>query len=184
MSDEQRELHREEWKRNGDVAFGVSCRVCGREMALWFNGGELDRRECCGLEYRLEHVRVAIAGVPRAGKTTFAKVMAQRTEAPMFSTDDLISMSWSAASEEASRWFDLEGPLIVEGMAVPRALRKWLRAHDEGRPVDVLIWLGTPRESGPPGHDAMGKGAFTVLEEIAGTLLERGVRVEFPGPLT
>ena len=36
----------------------VTCRGCGREIHLFFNGGELDRKECCGYVYRTEHFRI------------------------------------------------------------------------------------------------------------------------------
>lgn len=32
----------------------VRCRLCGRLVRLWFNGGELDRQTCCGVSYALE----------------------------------------------------------------------------------------------------------------------------------
>lgn len=117
--------------------------------------------------------RVAIAGVPRAGKTTLAEEMGGGR-----STDDLIGLGWSEASLEASGWFDLPGPWVVEGMAVPRALRKWLAAYPTGTPCDRLIWLGRPHAEQSPGQAAMGKGAATVMHEIVGELRARGVAVE------
>lgn len=32
----------------------VLCPVCGRCFHLYFNGGELDEDECCGLSFRTE----------------------------------------------------------------------------------------------------------------------------------
>lgn len=117
--------------------------------------------------------RLAIAGVPRAGKTTLAEEMGGGR-----STDDLIGLGWSEASLEASGWFDEPGPWVVEGMAVPRALRKWLAAHSTGTPCDRLTWLGKPHEKHSPGQAAMGKGAETVMQGIVGELRNRGVAVE------
>lgn len=119
-----------------------------------------------------EVVRRAIAGVPRAGKTTLA-----RTLGAVRSTDDVMGLGWSGASDEVAAWLDEPGPLVVEGMAVPRALRKWLRAHPEGRPVDEVVWLGTPREELTPGQRRMGAGADTVMREIESELRRRGVIV-------
>lgn len=31
------------------------CIRCGKELHLYFNGGELDRVQCCGLSYFTEH---------------------------------------------------------------------------------------------------------------------------------
>lgn len=114
--------------------------------------------------------RVAICGVPRAGKSTLSREMGDER-----STDDIIGLGWSEASAEAARWFDDEGPMVVEGMTVPRALRKWLAANPEGRPVEEVRWLGTPREVLTSGQANMGKGARTVFEEILPELRRRGV---------
>lgn len=32
----------------------VPCKGCGRTIRLFFNGGELDRKQCCGYEYETE----------------------------------------------------------------------------------------------------------------------------------
>ena len=74
--------------------------------------------------------RVVIAGGPRTGKTTHANKLGAESGARVRHTDDLIGrLEWSAASQEVSQWFDEPGPWIVEGVAVPRAVRKWLAAH-------------------------------------------------------
>jgi adenylate kinase family enzyme len=120
--------------------------------------------------------RLAIAGLPRAGKSTLAaKLGVERGIGPR-STDDLIGLGWSQASETAAEWFDARGPLIVEGMGVPRALRKWLASRN-GCPVDELMWLGRPHEHLTPRQLGMGKGALSVLNGILDELRSRGVHV-------
>ena len=114
--------------------------------------------------------RVAIAGVPRAGKTTLAGPGAR-------STDSVMGLGWSESSEAVAGWFDEPGSLTVEGMAVPRALRKWLETHPTGRPVDEVVWLSRAREELKPGQRSMGAGAETVLEAIRSDLERRGVRI-------
>lgn len=69
--------------RTADVAhedISTACLGCGRLIHLYFNGGELDGRACCGYEYRLEHVRIDLvvvapplppAGPPPAGLSEF-----------------------------------------------------------------------------------------------------------------
>lgn len=116
-------------------------------------------------------MRRAVAGFPRSGKTTLGSAWGAR------STDDVMDREWSEQSVEVSRWFDSPGPLVVEGMAVPRALRKWLAEHPEGRPVDEVWWLAKPREELSDGQRNMGKGAETVLREIEPELARRGVRI-------
>lgn len=117
-------------------------------------------------------MRIVIAGGPRCGKTTFAATLGEAKH-----TDDLISMGWSEASAETSSWFDATGPWVVEGVAAPRALRKWLAAHREGKPCDVVHWMGRPYEQLSPGQLGMLRGCETVWAEIVGELRRRGVEI-------
>ncbi len=118
--------------------------------------------------------RVVIAGVPRAGKTT----LAGGSIVPVKSTDDLIDLGWSQASERASQWFDEPGPWVVEGVACPRALRKWLKRVPQGKPCDRIVWLDRPYVELTPGQTAMAKGCRTVWAEVKHELIRRGVDVE------
>lgn len=136
--------------------------------------------------------RVLITGAPRAGKTTLGLRMLD--EAPEYKgglpprlmhTDDLIGKlrgspaeSWSAASAAVSEWFDQDGPWIVEGVTVPRALRKWLARNPEGKPCDRVRLLWTPREVLSEGQAAMAKGTRTVWDIVEPELRSRGVEIE------
>lgn len=117
-------------------------------------------------------MKIAIAGVPKAGKTTLAEEIKFKKT---LRTDDLIEMGWSEASLKASKWFDLE-EFVIEGVAVPRALRKWLE-RNEGKPCDTLIWLDTEYVVLTPGQKTMAKGCITVFNEIKPELLKRGVKI-------
>jgi len=120
-------------------------------------------------------IKIAIAGIPKAGKTTLSKEI---SNGEVFHTDDLIkTKEWSAASLEISTWFNKEGPFIIEGVAVPRALRKWLRAHEKGKPCDKLIWLKNPYIKLSPGQETMAKGCIKVMDEIKEELRGRGVEI-------
>lgn len=122
--------------------------------------------------------KIAIAGVPRAGKTTRAKTIALGV-GELRSTDALKEIGdWSKESEIAAAMFDEPSAFVMEGMVVPRALRKWLASHPEGRPVDEVLWMGDPKVETSGGQDAMGKGALTVMREILPELQRRGVKVE------
>jgi hypothetical protein len=119
---------------------------------------------------------VAIAGVPRAGKTTVAQQLAGLGYA-VRSTDALVgSHEWSKASEEVATWFGTPGQAI-EGVAVGRALRKWLAAHPEGKPCDVVLWCEKPYLALSDGQRTMGKGCLTVWREIEPQLRARGVEI-------
>ena len=115
--------------------------------------------------------RIVIAGGPRTGKTTLSKLVGAST---VRHTDDL---GWSEASAEVSTWFDVDGSWIVEGVAVPRALRKWLAANPDGKPCDVAYWLEEPHERLTPGQASMAKGCAKVWGEILPELEARGVDV-------
>lgn len=122
-------------------------------------------------------MRIAIAGIPKAGKTTLSKEMESKPNcAKVFHTDDIIDkFDWSGASEEVSKWFNKD-EFLIEGVAVPRALRKWLNKN-KGKPCDKLIWLHEPYEKLSPGQKAMAGGCFKVMREIRFDLINRGVKI-------
>lgn len=124
--------------------------------------------------------RVAITGGPKTGKTTLADRLSELTGRQVFHTDDLANLEWSEASLAASRWFD--GPeWIVEGVAVPRALRKWLGSNQDS-PLDAaLVYLRDPVLAITKSQEAMAKGVRTVWEEIRTELRARGAQVLIPG---
>ena len=123
--------------------------------------------------------RIAICGGPRTGKTSYAEFLAHGTDIPVRHTDDVAHLAWSDASTVVSTWFDEREPVIIEGVRVPHALRKWIERNIENReaPCDVLYVLLTPREEQSPGQKAMAKGGMTVLEGIEAELKRRGVSV-------
>ena len=120
-------------------------------------------------------MKLGICGGPLTGKTTLAEQW--DGVVPVIHTDDFIELGWSEASERVSQFFDDPGPYVVEGVAVPRALRKWMR-RDPGKPLDKLIILETPHEDQSEGQRRMTVGHDTVLAEIEGALRARGVTIE------
>lgn len=133
-------------------------------------------------------MRICIAGGPRTGKTTLSAQLGRKLGIPVYHTDDLLSSSptgalkrrddWSGQSEEVARWFSRPGSWIIEGVTVPRALRKWLAAHPGQAPCDKVIWLTRPKVSRNKGQEAMANGCLTVWREIQFILHERGVEME------
>ncbi len=100
--------------------------------------------------------KVAIAGAPRTGKTTLAKLV---TDRPIMHTDDHMGVDWSKQSENVAALINAQdGKCCVEGMTVPRALRK-------GMKVDAVIWLNSPKVEQTKGQQTMGKAARTVFDE-------------------
>lgn len=118
--------------------------------------------------------KIAIAGIPKSGKTTLSKTF----NCKIYHTDDLIKThEWSEASLEVSKWFDKKESYVIEGVAVPRALRKWMAAN-EGKPCDKLIWLEKAHEQLSPGQFTMAKGCIKVFNEIKEELIKRGVEID------
>jgi hypothetical protein len=102
--------------------------------------------------------RIAITGPPSCGKTTLSLKL-DNGKRKIFHNDDFKHLDWSEASEHIAKEVNEHaGPLIVEGVTVPRALRK-------GMSVDLVLWLGKPYKEQKPGQVAMGKGMRTVLSE-------------------
>lgn len=121
-------------------------------------------------------MRIVVIGGPRCGKTTRAKALAA-TGVPARHTDDLIGrLDWSAASAEVSRWLDLPGPWVIEGVAAVRALRKWLASHG-GKPCDAVEVMRRPHEPLSAGQASMLKSFETVWSEINHQLRARGVTI-------
>jgi adenylate kinase family enzyme len=141
-------------------------------------------------------MRLLIAGVPRAGKTTLAnRLEASRLRldavpwtshgivfhGSVLHTDDFIGrMPWSDTSAKVAEILDeiaACGPWTIEGVAVVRAARKWLATHHSGTPCDEIRWLGTPRVPLSNGQAAMAKACETVWDEVRPELERRGVRI-------
>lgn len=127
-------------------------------------------------------MRFLITGGPRTGKTTRAERLGMEPQhrGPLLHTDDLIDcFDWSGQSAEVATWFDVAGPWVIEGVAVPRALRKWLAAHANRslKPADVILYLEKPQVELTPKQAAMGKQVMTVWNEVLPELVQRGVLV-------
>ncbi len=103
-----------------------------------------------------KYPRLAVTGGPRTGKTTLCERIADR---PVIHTDDLIAKGWSEASQAAAELFNAtSGAVAIEGVAVPRALRKGMR-------VDAVIWLDRHLVELTRGQKGMTTGCRTVFME-------------------
>lgn len=121
-------------------------------------------------------MRILVAGVPRAGKTTLAKKLGEERSLAVRHSDSLIGLGWSESSAAAAAWMNDSSDWLIEGVAVPRALRKWLAAN-AGAPCDTIYWMPAPRVQLTQGQRSMAGGCITVWAEILPTLTARGVEV-------
>ncbi len=79
----------------------------------------------------------------------------------MIHTDDFRDYAWADVPFRAIDEIDTMGTgsrFVIEGMQVPRTLRK-------GLVVDAVLWLPQELEHNSKGQMAMGKAASTVLAE-------------------
>lgn len=110
-------------------------------------------------------MRIVVTGSPKAGKSTVAAVFEKMFGYRLKSTDELTDMEWSAASEEVSTWLDYSGPWIIEGVTVPRALRKWQTRHpDQPPPFDWFVFMAEPRRHLEGGAETMRKQVCGLAE--------------------
>lgn len=115
--------------------------------------------------------RILITGAPCTGKSTLAASLGlphyctdpSRMTAMGIGTPD--HLDWSEASEYVAReWLTMPGPWVIEGVAVPRALRKW---GSDTLPADKLVVLTVPHVELTSGQRMMGSALHCVLDELA-----------------
>jgi hypothetical protein len=129
--------------------------------------------------------RILIAGVVGSGKSILAMREAQKLGLPNALCTDTPSQSqrrtgwqlhapesfsgdWSALSQWiADVWLTRNGPWVIEGMAVPRALAKWraMSGIDE-MPCDKLIVLAETHLELSRRQVAMGQSALGKLNAL------------------
>jgi len=79
-------------------------------------------------------------------------------------------------------WFDFPGPWIIEGVTALRALRKWLKAHKEGKPCDIVYFFMCDHGLHSTGLVNMAKTQHKIWVEIRDELTARGIELKRPRP--
>ncbi len=106
-----------------------------------------------------QYPRLAITGAPRTGKTTFTMQVKDR---PVIHTDDWMDWPWAQVPELVGVACSQHEQFVVEGVQVPRTLRKGLVE------VDAVLYLTEPKTEQTPAQRAMGAGVVhKVLDEWA-----------------
>lgn len=109
-----------------------------------------------------EHRVVAITGGPNTGKTTFAnRAHRANPNLLLIGGDSYMHHGWSESSQMLMQAVNAEsiGKVLVEGVQVPRAIRKGMR-------VDCLIVLIKVYGKNTKRQAAMAKGVHTVMAEL------------------
>lgn len=123
-------------------------------------------------------MRITIINGPKTGKTTLANAIGSASGVDVRHSDDLIPLGWSESSQYmADEWLSDDVPCVIEGVAVVRALRKWLAANETGKPVDRIIRLEEPYTVLLLGQMSMTAGHDKIWREIEEELLARGVEI-------
>jgi dephospho-CoA kinase len=114
-------------------------------------------------------MKIVITGYPNSGKSTLANILVLATGSfNLLQTDKLLEThDWSDLSAAVSEWFDKPGNWIIEGVAAPRAIRKWRAKHPNAKPpFDMFIYMRRGFETYRPGQRAMANGMDTVMLEL------------------
>lgn len=121
----------------------------------------MQNRKAWFLDVLKKYNRVAVTGAPRCGKSTLVRLVKDR---PVVGTDDYRNRSWAAVphaviADVLDLVHDKETPkFVIEGVQVPRALRKGLE-------VDCVVVLMEPLAEQTPRQIALGKGLMTTLAD-------------------
>ncbi len=119
-------------------------------------------------------ITLLITGAPKAGKTTFAKTFGDN----VLHTDDLIHLEWSEGSAAVAEWISKPGPWVIEGITIPRALRKYFDLFPDTKPTDELYWLGTPYVPLARGQQQLATANQNIFNQLLPKLLQTGVLIK------
>ena len=111
--------------------------------------------------------RIVIVGMPASGKMPLARELSALYGLPILHTDEIEGADWSETSEVASEGFDGDSGFIACGMAIPRALRKWIRRNEHAaRPYSIAIGMWEPRGELTDAQLRMGRAAEDVWRQV------------------
>lgn len=145
-------------------------------------------------------MRAGVIGGPGCGKSTLARALAKRAGCLVLCTDTLeqagsravqdgtlyapsqFTGQWSPLSQwVCDGWLNRQGPWVIEGAALVRALRKWHAAHPgELPPLERLHWCKEPLMDLSPGQHTMLSGHDTIANGLLDEWPELADRLASP----
>lgn len=134
----------------------------------WLCGSPLG--EVCPATCRIwRHKRIAVVGVPRSGKTTFAVELAQVLGLDLWHTDDLRRPDgdWRKQAAEAVGWMARAGPWLVEGVTA-------LFALEASAGADIVVWFPEPRVPLTRGQESLARRCLESWCRLTISLSEAG----------
>jgi len=92
----------------------------------------------------MRHRRIMVFGGPKTGKSTLAKQLAREMGAQVMRTEMLLGLgyTWAELAERTQEWLNFRSPWVIEGLVVPRVIRRWLRENPGKLPCDEIWCLG------------------------------------------
>lgn len=113
------------------------------------------------------------------GKTTFADLVDDR---PVIHTDAFMAMRWEDVPDAVLTRIMGLTPFLLEGVMVPRVLRRAIRDRGIPKICDLVIMLETQWKVLSPRQEGMSKSVHTIFDEWME--LDRGrTKVQFAGSL-
>ena len=112
-------------------------------------------------------MKIVIWGPPKSGKSTVhGPYFSDLYAIPLYHTDDTILFGWQGASDVVARWLHEKDQFVIEGVAVPRAIRKYIEKYGEAPDLDLIVVAGHGPNVLSDHQERLAKGITTVAREI------------------
>lgn len=131
--------------------------------------------------------KILIIGGPKTGKSTLGRRLSGELSVPLKCSDftnrggDIEPLKfatkdeqWSYASEKVAEWLDDPSDMVIEGIAVVRGIRKWLKQHPKDPlPFEKIIYLTVSQQELGKGQHALCRSVNTIFGEILPAIKDR-----------
>lgn len=151
---------------------------CGWSVRVLRRGVAPESRDQHGPIAKAAQMLTMITGWSGTGKScVYGKAIADEHGVPLLATDAFIPLGWSEASAHVAEMLTDGVSRVVEGVAVPRVLRKMLAAAPTIRPCARLVIVTKALRPQTAGQVKQGRQHDAFLAEILPALIALGVEV-------